>query len=122
MGMATPFACEQEPAKNRRREPPPGCGEHLRHGHRASPQDAQDPTAGDNVLQDCRHVVVGHDTGDFEEDKFVGGGSTILERLRAALPWSLGSRASALWYGAASSAASASAHALVAYPILGLLG
>ena len=52
MGMATPFVCEQEPAKNRRREPPRGCGEHLRHGHRASPQDTQDPTAGDNVLQD----------------------------------------------------------------------
>ena len=48
------------------------------------------------MLQDRRHVVVGHDTGDFEEDKFVGGGSTILERLRAALPWPLGCSASAL--------------------------
>ena len=105
MGMATPFVREQEPAKNRRREPPPGCGEHLRHGHRASPQDAQDPTAG-----------------DFVEVKFVGRGSPILERLRAALPWSLGSRASALWYGAASHAASAPAHALLAYPILGIVG
>ena len=36
------------------------------------------------------------DLSHFEEVKFVGGGSTILERLRAALPWPLGSSASAL--------------------------
>jgi hypothetical protein len=83
VGMATQFAREQEPAKNRRREPPPGCDEHLRYGHSDSPQDAQGPTAR-----------------DFVEVKFVGRGSPILEKIRAALPWPLGSRASSFWYGA----------------------
>ena len=82
VGMATPFAREQEPAKNRRRRPPPGHGEDLHHGQRASPQDAQDLTAG-----------------DFVEVKFVGRGSTILERLREALPWPLGSSASGVSNG-----------------------
>ena len=57
VGMATPFAREQEPAKNRRTQPPPGRGEALRYGQRASPS-TQDTPAGDNVLQDrqTRHI------------------------------------------------------------------
>ena len=94
VGMATPFAREQEPSKNRRTRPPPCRGEALRYGQRASPS-SQDTSDGDNVLQDLptrrsrtRQLLTSWKLSSWVEVYSSDSGQP--------LPWPLGSRASAV--------------------------